>query len=69
MHNTHQQYLISNVKGWAAAIETALKAQHADGPGAHPQLAAERKATILQSLDNLRRDLDQIEPVLREQNQ
>lgn len=69
MHNTHQQHLIGNVRSWAAAIETALKAQHEDGAAAHPQLAAKRKATILQSLDNLRRDLDQVEPVLREQNQ
>lgn len=68
MHNTHQQHLIGNVKTWAATIEAALKADHEDDHR-HPKTVADRKATILQSLDNLRRDLAELEPVLREQNQ
>lgn len=69
MHISHQKHLISNVKAWASAIEHALKGQHEEGDHAHPATAAGRKVTIKQSLDNLQRDLAELEPVLREQNQ
>lgn len=69
MHISHQKHLINNVKAWALTIEAALNGQHEEGERAHPDVAAGRRANILQSLDNLRRDLDEVEPVLREQNQ
>ena len=65
MNMSHQQYLIFSLKNSVERIEAALKA---DDRG-HPALIAERKTTIIQNLDNLHRHLEQVEPVLREQNQ
>jgi len=69
MHVTHQLYLTSSLKGAVGAIEEALEEQGEEGNSAHPSLVAERKAAIILNLDNLHRYLEQLEPVLREQNQ
>ena len=69
MHVSHQQHLLFSIRSSLEAIETALKGQANEGANAHPSLVAERKAAIIQNLDNLHRHLEQVEPVLREQNQ
>jgi len=68
MHSTHQKYLITSLKSSVVAIETALAEQFEDTRGL-PAVVAERKATIIQNLDNVHRFLEQVEPALREQNQ
>lgn len=68
MHITHQQYLITSLWQSVDAINRALAEQHEEGDAAPPTLVAERKAAILEHLNNAHRYLDEVEPVLREQN-